>query len=168
MPHNYCYHSKKSKLIYFEFSSHCLVWLSSLHRAEPDFLARKNSEPSRARLVHLPSPNDSLERGRERRIYSAGTKAPVGDQQPVLNIMQWHRVNVPTGAFALATWRHRVIARPGAVVRTLGTLFLLRLLVPVGGTTRCLFLCFGTKRPTFERRWPKVPAAVVAETDAWH
>ena len=24
-------------------------------RAEPDFLARKNSEPSRARLVHLPS-----------------------------------------------------------------------------------------------------------------
>src|SRR6185437_13002102 len=64
MPHNYCYHSKKSKLIYFEFSSHCLVWLASwlepareppTSRAEPDFLARKNSEPSRARLVHLPS-----------------------------------------------------------------------------------------------------------------
>ena len=64
MPHNYCYHSKKSKLIYFEFSSHCLVWLASRleparepppSRAEPDFLARKNSEPSRARLVHLPS-----------------------------------------------------------------------------------------------------------------
>ena len=55
MPHNYCYHSKKSKLIYFEFSSHCLVWLASRleparepppSRAEPDFLARKNSEPS--------------------------------------------------------------------------------------------------------------------------
>ena len=54
-------------------------------------------------------------------IYSAGTKAPVEDQQPVLNITQWHRVNVPTGAFALATWRHRVIARPSAVVRSLGT-----------------------------------------------
>ena len=62
MPHNYCYHSKKSKLIYFEFSSHCLVWLASRleparepppSRAEPDFLARKNSEPSRARLVDL-------------------------------------------------------------------------------------------------------------------
>ena len=64
MPHNYCYHSKKNKLIYFEFSSHCLVWLASRleparepppSRAEPDLLARKNSEPSRARLVHLPS-----------------------------------------------------------------------------------------------------------------
>jgi len=62
-----------------------------------------------------------LEGGRGRGIYSTGTKAPVGDQQPVLNITQWHRVIVPTGAFALATWRHRVIARPGAVVRTLGT-----------------------------------------------
>ena len=55
---------KKSKLIYFEFSSHCLVWLVSRleparepppSRAEPDLLARKTSEPSRARLVHLPS-----------------------------------------------------------------------------------------------------------------
>ena len=55
-----------------------------------------------------------------RRIYSAGTKALVGDQQPVLNITQWHRVNVPTGAFALVTWRHRVIARPSAFVRSLG------------------------------------------------
>ena len=59
--------------------------------------------------------------GRGRGIYSAGTKAPVGDQQPELNITQWHRVKVPTGAFVLGTWRHRVIARPGDVVRTLGT-----------------------------------------------
>ena len=57
---------QKKKFIYFEFSSHCLVWLASRleptrepppSRAEPDFLTRKNSEPSstRARLVHLPS-----------------------------------------------------------------------------------------------------------------
>ena len=58
---------------------------------------------------------------RGRGIYSAGTKAPIGDQQPVLNISQWHRVKVPIGAFALGTWRHRIIARPGAVIRTLGT-----------------------------------------------
>ena len=55
MPHNYCYHSKKSKLIYFEFSSHCLVWLASLHRAEPSlifWLAKiaSRAEPSRAEL----------------------------------------------------------------------------------------------------------------------
>ena len=44
-----------------------------------------------------------------------------GEKQLVLNITQSHWVIVPTGAFALVTWRHRVIARPGAVVRTLGT-----------------------------------------------
>ena len=71
MPHNYCYHSKKSKLIYFEFSSHCLVWLASrlasLHRAEPSlifWLAKiaSRAEPSRAelssaRLVSSPTRN---------------------------------------------------------------------------------------------------------------
>ena len=36
--------------------------------------------------------------GMGRGIYSAGTKAPVGDQQPVLNITQWHRVIIPTGS----------------------------------------------------------------------
>ena len=64
MPHNYCYHSKKSKLIYFEFSSHCLVWLASrlasLHRAEPSlifWLAKiaSRAEPSSARSLAEPN-----------------------------------------------------------------------------------------------------------------
>ena len=75
MPHNYCYHSKKSKLIYFEFSSHCLVWLASrleparepppsrlasLHRAEPSlifWLAKiaSRAELGSARLVSSPT-----------------------------------------------------------------------------------------------------------------
>jgi len=54
MPHNYCYHSKKSKLIYFEFSSHCLVWLASrlasLHRAEPSLIFWLAKIASRAEL----------------------------------------------------------------------------------------------------------------------
>jgi len=62
-----------------------------------------------------------VEGGRGRGIYSGGTKAPVGAEQPVPNIRHWHWLTLPTGAFALGTWRHRVIARPGAIVSALDT-----------------------------------------------
>ena len=32
-----------------------------------------------------------------------------------------HRLKLPTGAFVVGTWRHRVMAKPGAIVRYLGT-----------------------------------------------
>jgi hypothetical protein len=42
-------------------------------------------------------------------------------EQPVSNTKHRHRLKLPIGAFVMGTWRHRVIARPGAIVCTLGT-----------------------------------------------
>ena len=42
-------------------------------------------------------------------------------EQLVSNTRHRHRLKLPTGAFVMGTWQHRVIARPGAIVRTLGT-----------------------------------------------
>ena len=93
------------------------------------------------------SSSRQLGEGRGWGIYRRDSKAPVGAQQPVPNNRHRHRLKLPTGAFVVGTWRHRVMAKPGAIVRPLGTgwyLFLLVLLVPVGGTNRCLYWGFGT------------------------
>ena len=59
--------------------------------------------------------------GRGWGIYRRGPKAPVGAQQPVPNNRHMHRLKLQTGAFVVGTWRHRVMAKPGAIVRSLGT-----------------------------------------------
>ena len=68
-------------------------------------------------------------RGEGRGIYSWGTKAPVGAEQPVPNTMHRHRLKLPTGAFVMGTWvapghrkirchcqriRHRLVPPSGA------------------------------------------------------
>ena len=60
-------------------------------------------------------------RGRGWGIYRRGSKAPVGAQQPVANTRHRHRLKLPIGAFVMGTWRHWVMAKPGAIVRSLGT-----------------------------------------------
>ena len=62
-----------------------------------------------------------LRGGRDWGIYRRGSKAPVGAQQPVPNTRHRHRLKLPTGSFVMGTWRHRVMAKPGAIVRPLGT-----------------------------------------------
>ena len=59
--------------------------------------------------------------GRGWGIYRRGSKAPVGAQQPVPNNRHMHRLKLPTGAFVVGTWQHRVMAKSGAIVRPLGT-----------------------------------------------
>ena len=54
-------------------------------------------------------------------IYRHGPKVPVGAQQPVPNTRHRHRLKLPTGSFVMGTWRHRVMAKPGAIVHSLGT-----------------------------------------------
>ena len=58
----------------------------------------------------------------------------------------------PTGAYSSLFFWYRLVALTGAYTRVL---------VPGDVLT-------GTKPLTFERRWPKVPAATAAGTDAWH
>ena len=84
-------------------------------------------------------------------IYRRGSKAPVGAQQPVPNKRHRHRLKLPTGAFVVGTWRHRVMAKSGAIVRPLGTGWCHQPVpipsfsfVPVGGTNRSLYWGFGT------------------------
>ena len=62
-----------------------------------------------------------LEAGRGRDIYSRGTKAPVGAQQPVQKVKVQHRLKLPTGSFVQGMHWHRVIASPGANVCSKGT-----------------------------------------------
>ena len=76
---------------------------------------------------------------------------PVGAQQPVPNNRHRHQLKLPTGAFVVGTWRHRVMAKPGAIIRPLGTVGATNRYqknkeeyVPVGGTNRCLYWGFGT------------------------
>jgi hypothetical protein len=59
--------------------------------------------------------------GRGRGIYSGGTKAPIGALQPVPNTKHGHRFMLLTGAFVMGTWRHRVMTKSGAIVRSLST-----------------------------------------------
>ena len=54
-------------------------------------------------------------------IYRWGPKAPVGANDPVQNVAHRHRVIEPTGAFAVGTRRHRVVAWPGANDCKMGT-----------------------------------------------
>ena len=59
--------------------------------------------------------------GRGWGIYSRGTKAPVGAQQPMLKVKVQHRLKVPTGAFVQGMHWHWVIDSPGANVNSKGT-----------------------------------------------
>ena len=128
MPYNYCYHSKKSKLIYFEFSSHCLMWLASLHRAEPSlifWLAKIacraelgsftcRAEPSRAELGSFPA-----------LLGGAGSigslPAPIG----YLGCFRRHAL----GAGAPIPWIEKEIRRSCFVTGRCGSLILLLVLV---------------------------------------
>ena len=42
-------------------------------------------------------------------------------EQLVSNTRHRHRLKLPTGVFVVGTWRHRVMAKPGVIVRSLGT-----------------------------------------------
>ena len=83
-------------------------------------------------------------------IYSDGTNAPVGAEQPVPNIRHRHRLKLPTDAFALGTWvapshrkiwchcqriRHRLVPPSGAY-SSLG--FWYQLVAPPGAYSRVL------------------------------
>ena len=94
----------------------------------------KNSPPHLTQLPWTVS-SRQLGGGRGWGIYRHGPNAPVGAQQPVPNNRLRHRLKLPTGAFVVGTWRHRVMAKPGAIVRSLGT---------GGATNRCLYWGFGT------------------------
>ena len=62
-----------------------------------------------------------MEEGRRRGIYSRGTKAPVGAQQPMLKVKVQYQLKVPTGAFVQGMHWDRVIPSPGANVYSKGT-----------------------------------------------
>ena len=97
----------------------------------------KNSPPLPSLSCHEQWVHGNLEGGGVGGIYRRGSKAPVGAQQPVPNNRHKHRLKLPTGAFVVGTWLHWVMAKPGAIVRPLGT-GRYRLVAPTGAYTGVL------------------------------
>ena len=106
-----------------------------------------------------------MEGGRERGIYSGGTKAPVGGDQPVPKVIDQYRLDLPIGAYVQGQHWHRVVPPPGAIDVWL---IWYRLMDLTGAFVSTLASVCAMARLASARRKPRVPAIDAAGADVFH